>query len=135
MHWAADYLGKPWRIGANGPTHYDCWGLVRAVYADRLQIALPAAGLEFDDMAKQLEVFRDHPERGRWSQVARPTEYDAVLMAHGRYPVHVGVWIEAGPSQRVLHACRPAVIAQDTVALKAHGYRVCGVYRLNGLST
>lgn len=35
IHWAVKYIGKPWING-----EYDCWGLVREIYKNELQIAL-----------------------------------------------------------------------------------------------
>ena len=46
MHWTADYLGKPWRNGADGPDAFDCYGLVRAVYRDRYGIEMPVVSAD-----------------------------------------------------------------------------------------
>ena len=128
-HWAVPYLGKPWRVGAAGPEDYDCWGLVRAVYQAQCGLVLPAAGFAREDVRGVLAAFRDHPERGNWALVdGAAADLDAVLMAHGRYPVHVGIYL-AADGGRVLHAQRPRVVAQDLVSLAAHGYRIHGIYR------
>lgn len=129
MHWAAAYLGRPWRVGASGPSHFDCWGLVLAVYRDRLGLELPPAGFTSEDAKVVLAGFRDHPERARWRQVDAPADLDAVLMAQARQPIHVGIHLEEHGG-RVLHATRAAgVVAQDRVSLGAQGYQIVGFYR------
>ena len=44
----ADIVGKPYKIGGRGPNAFDCWGLVRYVYKELLNIELPVyAGFTF----------------------------------------------------------------------------------------
>lgn len=126
MHWAAAYLGKPWRIGADGPDAYDCWGLIRAVLRTRAGIELQP--IVFADVRELITAFAAHPEHAHWTRVEEPRELDAVLMSQARHPIHVGLWVGADGG-RVLHACRPAVVVQDRVALRAGGYKIHGFYR------
>jgi len=126
MHWAVPYLGKPWRIGADGPDAYDCWGLVRAILRQRAGIELQP--IVESDVRDLIRAFETHPERKAWVKVERPRELDAVLMSQARHPVHVGIWVDASGG-RVLHAAKPMVAAQDEIALKAGGYKVHGFYR------
>lgn len=126
MHWAAAYLGKPWRIGADGPDAFDCWGLVRAVLRTRAGVELQP--IVFADVRELITAFSAHPEHAAWRRVGEPRELDAVLMSQARHPIHVGLWVDADGG-RVLHACRPAVVVQDAIALKAQGYKIHGFYR------
>lgn len=129
LHWATSYLGRPWQVGAAGPEAYDCWGLVRAIYLDQLGVDLPAAGFTSEDVKTVLTGFRNHPERKRWHLVEAAAEFDALLLAQARHPIHVGVWVTAGGG-RVVHAVKgPGVVAQDLLSLKSSGYQVMGVYR------
>ena len=128
LHWAAAYIGKPWRLGAVGPDEFDCWGLLRHAFHARTGHLVPAIPHDADDQLARMRDFERHPERARWRKVDAPQELDAVLMAHARYPSHVGLWVDADGG-RVLHACRPSVVAQDFLSLRQSGYLVAGVYR------
>lgn len=128
MHWAHPYLGKPWRAGAAGPDAYDCWGLLCAVLAARAGIKVDVIAHPPEELRALIAFFRDHAEFANWREVDTPTELDAVVMAQAKHPFHVGVWVDANGG-RVLHACRPAVVAQDRVSLRQHGYRIVGCYR------
>ena len=44
MDWWARYIGLPFQDGGRGPHAFDCWGLVRDVYARELAVALPSYG-------------------------------------------------------------------------------------------
>lgn len=127
MHWVADYLGRPYRAGANGPHDYDCWGLVRAVLRDRAEIVLPQAPLAIasGDHASVRAAFRDDDLYRGWREVDDQKDFDAVLMTQARYPSHVGVSVEG----RVLHAIRGGVCLMDSVTLAANGFRILKRYR------
>jgi cell wall-associated NlpC family hydrolase len=131
MHWTVGYLGKPWSPGANGPDAYDCWGLIRAVLKDRGGIDIPAAPVarERDSLRAVLTAFRDSPLYQLWRPVDRPEALDVALMAEGRHPVHVGVWVPEGRG-RVLHATQGmGVVCMDLPTLEFNGFRVLGWYR------
>ena len=102
-HWALGYLGKPWRAGCDGPEAYNCWGLVRAVYRERLGVELPA--VEVDDLSVRdcARAFGAPGARTAWTRMLSPREPDAVLMARARFPSHVGVWLDIDGGG-VLHA-------------------------------
>ncbi len=136
MHWATDYIGKPWVLGTSGPDTFDCWGLVRAVLADRFGIAVPAvvipacSGLAVVREAQ--EQFAHNPELARWQPVATPREGDAVLMSAARDPWHVGLWL-AVDGGGVLHCLEGAgVIFSKPVALKVAGWGRLSYWRFVG---
>ncbi|MEQ1614490.1 MAG: NlpC/P60 family protein [Hyphomicrobiaceae bacterium] len=132
-HWALAYIGKPFAFDAAGPDAFDCWGLVRAVYLAQRGISLPPAGIANGDIATTMRGFRDHPERAKWISVERPQEFDAVLMAQAKHPIHVGLWVAGGLHGRVLHATeRGGVVAHDVAALATQGYAVRGYFRHAG---
>lgn len=41
MHWAHEYIGKPWAAGEDGPCAFSCWGLMRHTYRAHDGIELP----------------------------------------------------------------------------------------------
>lgn len=98
------YVGKPFTANARGPEAFDCWGLVRAVYAAELGIDLPRYG-EID--ARQLMAVARRMAAAElddpWHLVALPQEFDVALMRSprgGAAIVHVGVMVDEG---HVLH--------------------------------
>lgn len=126
MKWAAKYIGLPWRSGASGPDAYDCWGLVRAVYRERLGIDLPAVDVDAHRAIACAHEFARNEERARWLRVDAPEPLDAALLGLGDRPIHVGVWTGEG----VLHAIEGSgVVHQMLGSLAVHGWRVLGWYR------
>jgi cell wall-associated NlpC family hydrolase len=91
--WVRGFVGRPFAFGGRGPEAFDCWGLVRAVLADRFAIALPgyeagypASEADREDLAGLIS--RHLPD---WRPAGEPAPGDVVLMRHGRHPCHVGV--------------------------------------------
>lgn len=129
MHWATAYLGKPWRLGADGPDAFDCWGLVRAVLRERAGLDLQPIVIPQSDQRGIAKAFEGHAELADWTEQPVPRELDAVLMAQARHPIHVGLWVYAG-GLRILHARQGSgVVAQDPVSLRRHGYHVLSTWR------
>lgn len=121
-HWSERYLGQPWVPG----TH-DCWAFFRRVQHEVYQVEMAEAGPAFDphstlSCARALQEGR----AAGWLEVATPAEGDAVLMARGSVPTHVGVW--AGNS--VLHCQRGSgVVLQNLPSLRRHGWSTITFYR------
>lgn len=123
--WVLAYLGAPWMAGADGPHAYDCWGLVRAVYRDRLGIVLPMIDVDALSPLAVRRALTRHAERAHWRALAVPQPYAVALMSHGTRPHHVGVWT----GEAVLHAIEGAgVVHQSLSSLKVHGWRVLEIY-------
>ena len=136
LHWAYDYLGKPWVLGATGPDAYDCWGLVRAVLTDRFGIDAPAVVMpDVEGLAVVREAmaqFQHHPELARWREVEAPQEGDAVLLSAALDPWHVGLWLSVDGGG-VLHCVDGAgVIFTAPLALQAAGWRRLSYWRFMG---
>lgn len=131
-HWALNYLHKPWESGASGPQAYDCYGLIRAVYRDRLQIELPVVDVDSSKALAARHAMQDYHSYGDWCIVAAGQpyqEFDVVQMSHGKHPHHVGLWIPVAGG-RVLHSVEGSgVIAQPLDSLKMHAWRILRVYR------
>ena len=120
MHWAARYIGEPWELGVS-----DCWHFVRRVYAEQFQIDVPMIHAP-GPIAKR-HALQGHEELDAWRQVDDPTEGDGVMMASGRLPSHVGIWISPGG---VLHSISHiGVIFTPVDRLAGLGLRVVGYYR------
>lgn len=95
--WVAGYVGIPYRTLGRARDGADCWGLVRLVYADRLDVELPAYdGRGFSGRASVPDVASLVADaRGPWRELpedeAAPPDL-VLLRVHGQ-PVHVGVLV------------------------------------------
>jgi len=129
MHWAIEYLGKPWQSGKDGPDTFDCWGLVRYVQRRHFNLELPEIRVDADNLSATVQAFSSHAERQRWSAVIAPNEGDCLLLSQHKAPTHVGVWLDVDGGG-LLHAVRGAgVVFTKNSHLKSMGYHVLGAYR------
>lgn len=129
IHWASAYIGKPWAQGASGPDAYDCYGLVRAVYADVAGIDLPIVDADGLRTLAAARAMRDYADYGQWFEPADVRELDVVQMGHARHPHHVGLWLDADGGG-VLHSVAGAgVVFQRTPQLALHGWHRLNRYR------
>ncbi len=131
MHWAETYIGIPWSATGDGPTSYHCWAFVRHIQKRHFGRDLPGIPNP-EDVLAIARGFRDHPERQRWEHVDSPENGDCVLMRQARYPIHVGVWLDAD-NGGVLHCSQEAGVAFQTLnSLALNGWSVEGFYRFTG---
>lgn len=70
------------------------------------------------------------PEDAGWQGTDSPVEGNAVLMAKGARPCHVGIWIAPPSGAGVLHSVeRSGVVFTSPQRLAGIGYRIIGTYR------
>lgn len=129
MHYANKYIGKPWVQG-----EYDCWGLVKDVYANEFGIEAIGTVTKPYNLRDTIELFSLNSNwYANWQKVENPQDGDAVLMRQGKNPCHVGVWCEIDGGG-VLHNIEKAgVVFQDLNAIKTSGYSIVGFYRYKKL--
>lgn len=128
MHWASLYIGRPWVSGGAGPEAYDCYGLVRAVYRDRLGIDVPLVDYDALSLMSCAHAFR-HVDYGRYDRVESPRELDVVQMSQAVRPHHVGLWLEIDGGG-VLASVEPfGVVFQNRAALRLAGWNITDLYR------
>lgn len=123
-HWAVSLIGTPW---VNGD--HDCWVFFRQVQKEHFDVEVPPVDVDAMNVSAVSKAFRDHDERANWTQVTLPREGDAVLMAHSRFPSHVGTWLDVDGGG-VLH-CAPkiGVIFSSPQQLQAAGWGRILYYR------
>lgn len=128
-HWAADLIGLPYRLGAQGPDAFDCWGLVRFVFATQHDIKMPI--IEIGENTNARAIKRAAEASGwRPSDAGEPAENDIVLMdrLNGR---HVGTMVRANGALLLLHAIEQiGVCAQPLDDLRRVGFRNIAFWRL-----
>ena len=128
-HWAESYLGCPWVAGESGPDAYDCHGVVRAVYRDRMGIDLPVVPADALSALSIARAMRSY-DYSEWEEVQAPwRDLDVVQMTLSSRPHHVGVYL-ALDGGGVLTAVEGAgVIFQPLSSLARHGWSITNVYR------
>jgi hypothetical protein len=89
-------LGDRWRFGANGPTTFDCSGLVIFAYRKAGDLALIGNGR----YRSAAELYRYFRVRGRTSRT-RATPGDLVIWGNGR---HIGIYIGGGMAVSALNS-------------------------------
>lgn len=120
-HWAADYIGRPWS------PEFTCWHFCALIWQDRYGITVPLIEIDGTDARAVRRELETSAERRGWHEVVQPREGDAVLMAKGARPCHVGVWLDVGG---VLHCIEGiGAIFTSEGRLADLGYRIVGHYR------
>jgi len=113
MHWASEYIGKPWVLAARGPDAFDCWGLVHYIYANRYDLELPPYIMRTRDVAeygKAIDAQKTNPD---WIHLDEPEEGCVVALSRSKIFHHVGIWLDVDEG-RVLHCYDGSnVIAQS----------------------
>jgi hypothetical protein len=119
-------IGEPWAWQARNCWEFACHVQSRLFGRELPRIAVPA---EFSRRWVLQEIDR-HQERARWREVPQDgpgglvTARDGalVLMAHLRFPAHVGVWLR--PEQRVIHCDeKTGVACEAPLALRQMGWK------------
>lgn len=123
MTWWGDIVGAPFEDGGRGPVVFDCWGLVRYVYARQLGFHLPehdgVSVAQRREIARRMEGGRSD---GLFREVTTPRELDVALMTVGagsRVPGHVGVMVDEA---RVLHIWK----STDACVMRLGDHRLRG---------
>ncbi|MGV8987658.1 MAG: NlpC/P60 family protein [Cypionkella sp.] len=119
-HWAEGYIGMP---------AADCWAFVRDVWEGHWGLVVPVLPYEPGN-ARSVRRSLDRAADHGWIAVTCPQEGDAVLMAQGQRPSHVGLWIEPDDVGGVLHWTEAhATVWTVPAQLGSFGYRILGFWR------
>ena len=123
-HWAERYIGMPWTPQSN------CWHFCARVWSEVFGIAVPLVDIDGADARAARRAFASSAEDAGWYLVKTPAEGDAVLMAQGARPCHVGIWLNL---DGVLHCIEHSgVVFTPGTRLSEIGYRIFGIYRRGG---
>ena len=118
-------IGEPWAWQSCNCWHFACH-VERGLFGRELpRVAVPS------DQSKRwiLEAIERHPERGSWREVPEgpgglvaAADGALVLMAHLRFPAHIGVWLK--PEGRVIHCSEQHGVCCETIlALRQSGWK------------
>jgi hypothetical protein len=127
----APLIGAPWAWQSR-----NCWDFACHVQSGLFGRELPRVAVPAD-LSKRwiLESIERHPERAAWREVpAGPGGLVAaadgalVLMAHLRFPAHIGVWLQG--EARVIHCSEQhGVCCESVLALRQMGWRKLTFYQ------
>lgn len=127
-HWATELIGRPFWPGEEGPHRFDCWGLVRFIYATRYGLELPQYPINHANTAAVAGAITQTLNGDDWHRVVAMEEGDVAVMGSNSRLHHVGIWI-ASNGGLVLHATRPTVTAQTLDQLRVRGLPNVQFYR------
>ena len=113
MHWATQYIGRPWVSGARGPEAFDCWGLVRYVYGEHLNVLLPLYPYNAKDVLKVSGTMRTDLAT-QWQELDEPEDMCLVAMSARKLPHHVGLFL-AVDGGLVLHCGEKQNVTCQTI--------------------
>lgn len=124
-HWAKAFIGMPWVAGRS-----DCWSFARKVWQQRFGWDVPPLTVDPVNPRAVRHALAANPADVGWASVADPAEGDAVLMARGQRPCHVGIWIAPEAGAGVLHSVEVAgVIFTAPDRLSGLNYAIAGFWR------
>lgn len=118
-------MGKPYRLGGQGGDDaVDCYSATR-----HLQLALFGRDMPAFDMPSEAgrlaiaAAIAEHPERGRWIEIAKPRDGAIVTMARNVCGYHLGTWL-AEDGGIIVHALEEVGVVADTLpSLASIGWR------------
>lgn len=118
LHWAYQYLGKPYVENTDGPDSFDCWGLVRDVCAKRIDCEMPLLNIGRNDNYEAVSK-----AIAGWAKVESPYEEYDVLTMKNAFGRHIGICIKANGKVVMLHAEVPQVQLMELNRLGQFGYK------------
>lgn len=120
-----EYLGLPWERG-----EFDCWGLVRLVYACELNITLPLVFVDAGNYRDVVRAFKGHAVKQYFKKIEQPTNFCVVGICEGDELSHCGVYLDTNDGPRILHNIKDdGVVCQALSELKLYGFSIEGFYR------
>lgn len=121
--WLASLIGKPYCAGGQGPEDFDCWGLVRFIYARMFDTELQnfnhIDALDVKACANQFEIETGSPN---WINIDEPEHGCVVAMSRSKVLHHAGIWLEIDGGLCFHALDGSAVIAESLYRLKTQHF-------------
>lgn len=131
MSWTNSFIAIPFKEHGRDRSGCDCWGLVRLVYKEQLEIWLPDT-LDYDNTraTDQTSALVDiYKHSGHWKEISKgeQLELDVVVLKIGSLPCHVGVVCDGGKS--FLHVIEGANSVIEKLSSLRWGGRIDSYWR------
>lgn len=123
-HWSANYIGIPFRAAGRDRNGVDCWGLVRLVYGEHLNIYLPSYNFTAQD--EIVPAVTEVPRSAPWTSIGGERETDVLVFRYAGFPAHVAVAIGRG---RMLHVTRGTLSRLERFDVAPWARRKVATYR------
>ena len=130
MSWSNKYIQIPFIEKGRDFNGCDCWGLVRLVYEQELNIDLPSF-LEYEntkDIRAISRMIRENQFGDSWFKVTDPLPFDVLVFRMMGSVAHVGIVVKNG---LMLHCQKNVNTAHEAYLLKSSDWveRLEGIYR------
>lgn len=121
--WESKYTIAPFRDHGRDLSGLDCWGLVRLVYAQELNITLPNfAEISPSDLRKVARMIDGAKDGEEWLSVIPPNlkPFDVVVMSQygGIRNAHVGLITNAGKVMHIERGSNVLVLPLDHYSIR-----------------
>lgn len=128
MHWAAKYVGIPYKIGGDALSGADCWGLVRLVLRVERSVEMPELSI---GQAGNDAALRRCFVGWRAADLRKLCPFDIVTM-RSAFGHHVGIVAMADDfGAMILHCDEPASSVVRFSMMQIIGYRDFRAWRYN----
>lgn len=126
QNWWNEYVGLPYAARGRDHAGVDCWGLVRLVYAEQFDLALPSFADDYAASDRECIAELVATRQEGWMRAEASRSGDLVLMRILGAESHVGVVTTPGYFLHVREGQDAVVERLDSATWK---HRVTGIYR------
>ena len=96
MNWINDWIGVAYKPNGTGKDGYDCYGLVRAIYKQQLNIELPNWFSDNSSLLSQIRAITKHTDlslkKDYAVEVETPKNFDFVMVYNENICHHIGLF-------------------------------------------
>jgi len=133
-NWVSQYVGLEFEERGRGP-HFDCWGLLRAIYREQFQIDLPSYAEDYrtttDDQEIRALVQRESQDHWQALALDQIQVGDVLMFRMRAQPMHAGLCVGAPWFVHCTKGIGSAIERWDS-SLWAH--RITGAFRYRGVA-
>lgn len=107
-----EHLGKPYKLGTQGPDYFDCWGWVRFINKELWNREIPWIDMSKGSISDFIKSGYEYRSQMDWVVIPNPIHSCLVEMSHARHAHHVGVFINVDGGQ-VVHSIQGGGVVCD----------------------